>query len=157
MHPFSVYRIFSFTSGRFNRIYIDSETFFRCSGRMRINEVSEKYNIPQDTLRYYERAGVIPYVKRAPGGYRDYSEEDCSWIELAKCLRDAGLPVEAIIEYRRLFLLGDETIPQRLELLQKQYDDLLAQRKSIDAAIDHLEYKIGRYEIAVKTGKLTWE
>ena len=68
---------------------------------MTIKEVSEKYDITQDTLRYYERVGMIPQVTRTAGGIRNYSEEDLRWVELAKCMRSAGLPVEAMIEYQQ--------------------------------------------------------
>ncbi len=124
---------------------------------MTIKEVSEKHEITQDTLRYYERVGMIPPVTRTSGGIRNYSEEDLSWVELAICMRSAGLPVEMMIEYVRLFREGDTTIPARLQLLADQREILLEQRKQIDATIERLNYKISRYEIAVKTGKLTWE
>ena len=81
---------------------------------MTIKEVSEKYGISQDTLRYYERVGMIPPVTRTAGGIRDYKEKDLAWVELAKCMRSAGLPVEAMIEYVRLTQEGDATIPARL-------------------------------------------
>ena len=80
---------------------------------MTIAQVSKKYSLTQDTLRYYERIGMIPPVHRTPSGLRDYTEQDCGWVELAKCMRSAGLPVEAMIEYVRLYQLGDETIPAR--------------------------------------------
>ena len=64
---------------------------------MTIKEVSEKYEISQDTLRYYERVGMIPPVTRTASGIRDYQESDLGWVELAKCMRSAGLPVEAMI------------------------------------------------------------
>ena len=69
---------------------------------MKIAEVSERYGIPQDTLRYYEREGVIPEIKRGNGNIRDYSEEDCKAIVFAQCLKAAGFSVEDIVEYRRL-------------------------------------------------------
>lgn len=78
---------------------------------MTIKEVSEKYQITQDTLRYYERIGMIPAVPRTSGGIRNYKEADLGWIELALCMRNAGLPVESMIEYVHLFQEGDETIP----------------------------------------------
>ena len=89
---------------------------------MTIKEVSEKYGISQDTLRYYERVNVIPKVTRTSGGIRDYQEEDLRWVELAVCMRNAGLPIESLIEYQRLFRAGDSTIPARLELLNEQMD-----------------------------------
>ena len=84
---------------------------------MTIKEVSEKYNISQDTLRYYERVGMIPQVHRTGGGIRDYQEDDLGWVELAICMRSAGLPVEVMIEYVRLYMQGDSTIPARSQLL----------------------------------------
>ena len=66
---------------------------------MTIKEVSEKYHITQDTLRYYERVGMIPKVTRTPSGIRNYQPEDLGWVELALCMRNAGLPVEVMIEY----------------------------------------------------------
>ena len=124
---------------------------------MTIKEVSEKYDITQDTLRYYERIGMIPKVTRTKGGIRNYADEDLKWVELAICMRSAGLPVEAMIEYLRLFQEGNETIPARLELLLEQRQTLLEQREQIDKTLKRLNYKISRYEIAVETGELTWE
>ena len=66
---------------------------------MTIKEVSQKYNISQDTLRYYERIGMIPKVARTASGIRNYQESDLNWVELVICMRSAGLPVEALIEY----------------------------------------------------------
>ena len=124
---------------------------------MTIKEVSEKYGITQDTLRYYERVGMIPPVTRTSGKMRDYRDEDLRWVELAMCMRSAGLPVEVMIEYLKLFREGDSTIPARLKLLSDQREVLLEQRKHIDETIDRLNYKIARYEAAVETGHLTWD
>ena len=121
-----------------------------------IKEVSEKYDISQDTLRYYERVGMIPPVTRTASGIRDYQEEDLGWVELAKCMRSAGLPVEAMIEYVRLVQEGDSTLAARLQLLTDQKELLLEQKNKIDTTLKRLNYKISRYEIAVKTGKLIW-
>ena len=85
-----------------------------------IKEVSETYDISADTLRYYERIGMIPEVTRTAGGIRDYQESDLGWVELAICMRSAGLPIEVMIEYVKLYKEGDNTIPARLELLQEQ-------------------------------------
>lgn len=124
---------------------------------MTIKEVGEKFGLTQDTLRYYERIGVIPAVKRTAGGIRDYGEEDLGWVELAVCMRGAGLPVEVLTEYVRLCREGDETIPARAQLLRDQRDALLAQREKINATLRRLDYKISRYEIAEKTGVLSWD
>lgn len=124
---------------------------------MTIKEVGEKYGISGDTLRYYERVGMIPPVPRTAGGIRDYGEEDLQWVELVVCMRSAGLPIEAIIEYVRLFQMGDSTFQARLQLLQEQRETLLEQKEQIERTLDRLNYKIARYETAVKTGKLSWD
>ena len=104
---------------------------------MIIKEVSEKYGISQDALRYYERVNVIPKVTRTSGGIRDYQEEDLRWVELAVCMRNAGLPIESLIEYQRLFRAGDSTIPARLELLNEQMDILQKQKEQIEETMDN--------------------
>jgi len=124
---------------------------------MTIKEVSEKYNITADTLRYYERAGMIPPVTRDANGIRNYTEEDLKWVELAICMRSAGLPVEALAEYVSLFQQGDSTIPARLQLLTEQRQTLLNQRKQIEETLARLDQKIARYEVAMETGVLSWK
>ena len=125
--------------------------------KVTIKEVSEAYQITTDTLRYYERVGMIPAVTRTAGGIRDYQEADLKWVELAKCMRSAGLPVEAMIQYVRLYREGDATIPARLQLLVEQKENLLRQRSQIDQTLARLNDKISRYEVAVRSGKLTWD
>lgn len=113
---------------------------------MTIGEVSKKYGIKPDTLRYYERAGLIPYVTKNESGLRDYNEEACRWVRLAQCMRSAGMPIEALAEYVRLFQMGDETLLQRKELLLSTKADLEAKKADLQAAIDRLDMKIENYE-----------
>lgn len=124
---------------------------------MTIKEVSQKYNISSDTLRYYERVGMIPPVTRTTGGIRDYGAADLGWVELALCMRGAGLPVETMIEYVKLCQQGDSTIEARMLLLKEQMETLLEQKVQIENTIKRLDFKISRYEEAVKTGKLSWD
>lgn len=124
---------------------------------MTIKEVCEKYNITADTLRYYERVGVIPPVTRTAGGIRDYRDQDIGWVENAICFRDAGMPVEMLIEYMKLFQEGDTTIDARANLLKEARETILEARRKYDIALEKLDYKIGRYEIAQKTGVLSWD
>ncbi len=124
---------------------------------MTIKEVSEKYGISQDTLRYYERVGLIPAVSRTSGGIRDYDEDALGWVENAICMRNAGVPIEALIEYVKLFQEGDSTIQARLDLLKEQLAGLEEQKAHIEATMKRLNYKVSCYEKAVKTGKLVWE
>ena len=124
---------------------------------MTIKEVCSRFGISPDTLRYYERVGVIPEVHRTPGGIRDYTEEDLGWVETAACFRSAGMPIELLIEYVRLYKEGDSTIAERCALLRKARERILAERQKCDDALRKMEYKIRVYEKAVRTGRLDWD
>lgn len=113
---------------------------------MKITEVSEKYGLSADTLRYYERVGLIPSVTRNKSGIRDYTEEDCRWVEFIKCMRKAGLPIEILIEYVTLFQQGDETVVARKELLVEQRNELIAKIEEMKKTLERLNFKIERYE-----------
>ena len=89
---------------------------------MKIMEVSQQYEISSDTLRYYERIGLIPLVNRTDRGIRDYNELDLRRVEFIKCMRSAGLPIEVLIEYVGLVQQGDKTIEARKEILIEQRD-----------------------------------
>lgn len=113
---------------------------------MQIAEVSEKFVLSQDTLRYYERIGLIPRVNRNKSGIREYTEEDCRWVEFIKCMRGVGLPVEILIEYVGLFQQGDETMEARKELLIEQRKQLITKMEDMKKVFERLNYKISRYE-----------
>lgn len=113
---------------------------------MTISEVSHKLDISPDTLRYYERIGLIPSVKRTEGGIRNYTEEDCNWVEFIKCMRNAGLPIEVLIEYVALFQQGDSTIKARKELFLEQRKQLVERMEAMQKTLERLDYKIARYE-----------
>ena len=116
---------------------------------MTIAEVSKKFDISQDTLRYYERIGLIPRVNRNRSGIRDYTEEDCRWVEFIKCMRSAGLPIEILIEYVTLFQQGDATHEARKELLTEQRKQLIARMEDMQKTLERLNYKIETYEKSV--------
>lgn len=120
---------------------------------MTIAEVSRTYDISADTLRYYERIGLIPPVPRTSGGIRDYDEESCGWIELMKCMRRAGVQVEALIEYVNLFQQGDAPLEARKALLIEQRDQLAARMQEMQASLDRLNLKIERYDQGLMTAE----
>ncbi|WP_414841781.1 MerR family transcriptional regulator [Enterococcus saccharolyticus] len=111
-----------------------------------IKEVSEKYAITIDTLRYYERIGLLPKVQRNNSGYRVYSEYDENWIFYIKSMRDAGMSIETLIEYVTLFQQGIQTIPTRKELLLEQRKELAERIASMQEVLDRLDKKIDGYE-----------
>src|SRR5512139_682821 len=116
---------------------------------MKIAEVSERYGISADTLRYYERIGLIPTVHRNGSGIRDYGEIDTRRVEFIKCMRGAGLPIETLIEYVGLVQQGDGTIEARKEILIEQRELLAARMAEMQKTLDLLDHKIEVYEKAV--------
>ena len=113
---------------------------------MMIAEVSKRYELSQDTLRYYERIGLIPNVNRNKSGIRDYTDEDCKWIEFVKCMRNAGLQIEVLTKYLDLFQQGDSTHEERKGLLVKQRDKLARKIAEMQETLERLNYKIENYD-----------
>ncbi len=116
---------------------------------MKIAEVSERYGLSLDTLRYYERVGLIPPVNRNESGIRDYNELDLRRVEFIKCMRSAGLPVEVLIDYVALVQKGDKTIEARKEILIEQRKLLMTRMSEMQKTLDILNHKIEVYEKAV--------
>jgi len=122
-----------------------------------IKEVCERYHISPDTLRYYEKMGAIPAVNRTKGGVRDYTEQDIGCVENALCMRNAGVPVEMVATYVKLCGQGDETFLARRDLLREVRGGIVRQIEKCQRELERLEYKIGRYELAIETGELVWD
>lgn len=116
---------------------------------MKIAEVSEKYGLSADTLRYYERVGLIPPVTRSESGIRDYTELDLRRVDFIKCMRGAGLPVEVLIEYVALVQQGDATIEARKGILREQRELLAARMEEMQKTLDLLDHKLEVYEKAI--------
>lgn len=113
---------------------------------MTIAEVSKKYDITPDTLRYYERIGLIPTIPRTENGIRNFDEKSCRWIEFIKCMRNAGMEIEILLEYINLFKKGKITVQARKELLEEQRNKLVEKQKNINATIERLDYKLKLYD-----------
>lgn len=113
---------------------------------MTIAEVSKKYDLTPDTLRYYERIGLLSNIPGTKNGIRDYDEPSCKRIEFIKCMRNAGVEIEILIEYMTLFNKGKSTVDARKKLLEEQREKLLEKQKNINETIDRLNYKIELYE-----------
>lgn len=113
---------------------------------MTITEVSKRYELTTDTIRYYERIGLIPRVNRNKSGIRDFTEEDCRWVEFIKCMRGAGLSIEILTEYVNLFQEGSSTVKARKELLIEQRNQLADRIREMQETLDRLDRKIDGYE-----------
>ena len=116
---------------------------------MTIAEASKKYDISADTLRYYERIGLIPPVPRTKRGIRDYDEASCGWIQLMKCMRKAGVQIEALIEYVALYQQGEETARARKAILEEQREQLRMRLEEMQESLHLLDKKIQHYEETV--------
>lgn len=113
---------------------------------MNISKASEVAGVSADTLRYYEKIGLIPAVDRDRNGNRNYQEEDLKWIEFAKCMRTAGLSINVLSEYLHLFKEGDSTIEERYNLLQEQRSELQQRIGQMQQTLDRLDQKILNYD-----------
>ena len=111
---------------------------------------SKKYDISADTLRYYERIGLLEHVRRNESGIRDYSEADCVRIQFIKCMRGASVSIEALIEYMQLFAEGDSTVAARKALLEEQRDLVQERINEMQAGLDRLNYKIENYDSIIR-------
>ena len=112
---------------------------------MTIKEVSDKYDISADTIRYYERIGLLPPIPRKSNGIRDFDEVSCNWIEFVKCMRSAGVEIEALIDYIKLFY-QEGTAEARKEILKEQRDRLQKKIDVMNLVIERLNKKVDRYE-----------
>lgn len=119
---------------------------------MTIAETSKKYDLTPDTLRYYEKIGLLNRVARTPNGIRDYDENSCKRIEFIKCMRAAGVEIEILLEYMALLEKGKTTVTARKKLLEEQRIKLLEKQKNINATIERLNYKVALYE-EIESGK----
>jgi DNA-binding transcriptional MerR regulator len=116
---------------------------------MKTAEVSEKFAITLDTLRYYERVGLILPVNRNKSDIRDYSEIDIRRVDFIMCMRNAGLSIEVLIEFVGLVQQGDRTINARKEILKEQRELLAVRMKEMQITLDLLDHKLEVYESAL--------
>lgn len=117
---------------------------------MTIAEVAKKYDLSTDTLRYYERIGLVPPVTRTASGIRDYKEKDIGWVEFIKCMRGAMVSIESLVEYVSLFSKGASTHEARKAILVEEYEALLARIETMQKGADRLKYKIENYDEIMK-------
>lgn len=119
---------------------------------MTIKEVSEKYDISQDTIRYYEKIGLLPKIPRTKSNIRNFDEKSCKWIEFIICMRKSGMSIESLTEYMQLFNQGKKTVSKRKSLLLEQKKLLEEKKENIINTIERLNYKIELYN-EIEQGK----
>jgi DNA-binding transcriptional MerR regulator len=119
------------------------------SAELTIAEVAERTGLTRDTLRYYERDGLMLGVGRTGSGHRRYSERDLGWIELITKLRATGMPIRDVRRYAELVRAGDGNTGERLALLRAHREQVRAQLDTMAAYLDAIEMKISYYADAI--------
>jgi len=120
---------------------------------MRVSEISEQCGPSPNTLRYYERIGLLPPIHRNNYGTRDYSDLDVRRVEFIKCMRSVGLPIEVLIEYFKLVQGGDQTIEAQKVILIEREAQLFGKMEEMKKTLNFLDYKITAYEDVVLKGE----
>jgi len=117
-----------------------------------IGQVAKMTGISAYTLRYYEKEGLLPFVKKSASGVRIFSDNDIGWLEMINCLKGCGMPLKGIRQYIDWFAAGDATVPQRLAMFQKQKENLTAQLEQLHRYMAHIDFKIALYARAAELG-----
>lgn len=113
---------------------------------MQISEVAKEFGLTTDTLRYYEREGLIGSISKGENGIRNFTESDLQRIKFVKCMRSAGLKINFLKKYIKLFDEGDKTIKERREILVEQRKILKEKIDAMQEAYNKLNYKIDLYD-----------
>ena len=117
-----------------------------------IGEMARKLDVAPSTLRYYDKEGLLPFVERSNGGIRMFKDEDMEWLRMLGCLKKAGMPLREICSFMELSRQGDDTIDQRLDLIEKQRRSVLDQQKQLEDTLLMLDYKQWYYQTAQTAG-----
>ena len=117
---------------------------------MNIKEVCEVTGLSADTIRYYERIGLVPKIARKSSGVREFAENAIAILEFVRCFRSAGMSIERLIEYMGLVQAGDSTVEARIDLLKEEQEELRSRLVEIQEALDRLDYKIENYQTILR-------
>lgn len=119
-----------------------------------IGQVAKKTGLSAHTLRYYEKEGLLPFVKKSSSGLRVFSEEDLGWLVMIECLKGTGMSLKGVKQYIDWYIEGDSTLQNRLDMFKAQKIKLDEQMAQLQKHMDKIEYKIKYYEEAVKKGSM---
>ena len=117
-----------------------------------IQDAAAETGVSRDTLRYYERIGILPGISRSKSGHRRFSDDDMGWIKLVQCLRATGMPIEDLHAYAELAQQGDATAPERLRLLQDHRRRIKEDMAELATALELVERKIAGYDEVLAKG-----
>jgi DNA-binding transcriptional MerR regulator len=111
-----------------------------------IKQVAEKTNLSIYTLRYYDKEGLLPLLKRSNSGIRKFSDNDIDWINLICCLKNSGMSIENLKKFMSSCLKGSQTCEERKKILEAHKDTILNQIKQLENSLDIINYKIDHYK-----------
>ncbi len=114
-------------------------------------EMADECGVSIDTLRYYEKEGLLDGIERTPTGQRRYSADDAAWVRMLRCLRVTAMPIREMREFAELVRRGDDAIPERLAILQRHRDDVTAKIDELHHAIERIDEKIAAYSTVTST------
>ena len=117
-----------------------------------IGEMARLLNIAPSALRYYDKEGLLPFVKRSSGGIRIFDQQDYEWLQIIECLKKTGMQLKDIRRFIQLAMQGDETIEARLDLIIKQREVVKKQMEDLQETLDTLNFKCWYYETAKEAG-----
>jgi DNA-binding transcriptional MerR regulator len=110
-----------------------------------IQRAAAETGVSRDTLRYYERIGILPGIERSKSGHRRFSDDDMGWIKLVQCLRATGMPIEDLHSYAELMQRGDSTAAERLRILEAHRARIRDDMQELSVALELVERKIAGY------------
>ncbi|HPX26068.1 MAG TPA: MerR family transcriptional regulator [Treponemataceae bacterium] len=111
-----------------------------------IKQAGEKTGLTEHTIRYYDKEGLLPQLKRTQTGIRKFSENDIEWLGLICCLKNSGMPIEKIKRFMHLCLSGSKTNEERKILLQEHREYILHQKEVLEKSLSTVNYKIDHYK-----------
>lgn len=114
-----------------------------------IGQAAERAGLSADTLRYYDKQGLLPFVARAENGYRVFTEEDFAWLDTIACLKGTGMELKDIRTFIRWCMQGDSTLQNRLDLILARKREVESQISQLRGYLNKLEQKIGHYRQAL--------
>lgn len=113
---------------------------------MQIAEAAIECGLSVDTIRYYEKSGLLPDIERSASGNRQFSGKNIEWLTLLYWLRETGMSMKQMHRFATLYKAGEQTIPERRQILLSHADHLKLRREALDRCEDVLSYKLAMYD-----------
>lgn len=120
-----------------------------------VGDMAQRLGVPASTLRYYDKEGLLPFVARSSGGIRMFTESDYEWLQVIRCMKQAGMSIADIRQYIDLALRGDDTIGARLAMFRRQEQVLRARMAELRHTLETVAYKCWFYETAQAAGTVS--